>query len=142
VASRCGYTRGADCAPLYVADARSLAGEREPAAQAVRRNLPSLERYSVYDLHCHEAAARVLRRAGDLQGARAQLEIGLRRAERFPEHIGRLRHEESRLAAAQGDAAAERHARRAGNAAFRRFGLEVRVRREPVCEYGSYGGNR
>ena len=115
----------------------SLTGERDAACALVHRALPALARHPIYDLGCHEVSARVLRRARDLKGAGEQLEIGLRRAEPFHEHRGRLLHEQSRLTSTRADAPAEREAREAGNAAFRLAGLEVRVATAPLREHGS-----
>ena len=131
-----GYARGVDCAPIYQADPQSLAGETGPARARVLAALPALARHEVYDLGC-QIAARVLRRAGDLRGAGAQLAEGLRRAASFPELSAMLRLEEARLALARGDPAGERAAREAAHEAFRRAGLAVRVNPEPVREHGT-----
>jgi len=136
-ARRARYARGVDCAPFYRADALALQGEAAVARDLVREALPTLARHAVYDLGCHAIAARVLRRAGDLDGAAAQVAEGLRRAEPFPELLGAMRLEEARLALARGDAAGEARAREAANAAFRRAGLAVRVRERPVVEHGA-----
>ena len=132
------YARGVDCAPIYAADPRSLRGETEPAAQAVRAALPGLARHAVYDLGCHAIAARVLRRAGDHAGAQAQLDEGLRRSEPFPESHATLWVEQARLAQACGDAAAEAAACAAANAAYVRAGLGAdRQLTGPPAEHGS-----
>ncbi|MGE0708874.1 MAG: hypothetical protein AB7N76_22520 [Planctomycetota bacterium] len=140
-ARRAGYTRGVDCAPLYQADARSLRGERAAARELVVAALPGLARHEVYDLGCHEHAARALRRADDLAGAAAQVAEGLLRSERFPEVHAFLRLEEARLALARGDVAGEARARAAANQAFARAGLPERALPDPVREHGErYAG--
>jgi len=126
-ARQANYARGVDCDPLYRADARSLLGELEVAADQVEAALPALTRHAVYDLGCHECAARVLRRAGRLEAAAATLAEGLRRSADFPVIHAFMRCEEVRLRRATGDAAGERAAQEAAHAAFRATGLEVRV---------------
>ncbi len=138
-ARRAGYARGVDCAPLYRADPLSLSGRTRAARALVEGALPALARHDVYDLGCHEAAARVLRRAGDLEGAARQLEEGLGRARAadLPETLAHLQVEAARLAQARGDARGEVRARRAANAAFRRAGLPMRALDGPPAEHGT-----
>ena len=136
-AKSAGYRRGVDCAPIYRADPLSLRGERAAARKLVLDALPALERHEVYDLGCHEIAARVLRRAEDLQGASAQLEAGLARSDDFPTVRGALLLEEARLALARGDRKEEARARRAANAVFVRAGLPMRALRGPVREHAT-----
>lgn len=138
-AQRAGYRRGVDCAPIYRADPLSLAGEREAARAQVVEALPALAQHTVYDLGCHQIAARVLRRAGDRAGARTQLDEGLRRAADFPPLLGELHQEEARWARASEDAAVEQRAREAASAAFAAAGLEVRIPRGPTEEHGVGG---
>lgn len=126
-ARRANYARGVDCDPLYRADARSLLGETAAAADAVAAALPALAKHDVYDLGCHECAARVLRRAGRLDAATATLAEGLARSTPFPVIHAFMRCEEVRLRRAEGDAAGEQAALEAAHAAFRATGLEVRV---------------
>ncbi|MEZ0228787.1 MAG: tetratricopeptide repeat protein [Planctomycetota bacterium] len=141
-ARRAGYARGVDCAPIYRADPLSLRGKRAEARKLVRQALPRLARHEVYDLGCHEIAARVLRRASDLAGAAAQLAEGLRRSEEFPSVHAALSLEEARLALARGDAKGEKRARAAANAAFERAGLSMRRLTRPVSEYATPSGAR
>ncbi|HBP22173.1 MAG TPA: hypothetical protein DEA08_30880 [Planctomycetes bacterium] len=138
-AQRAGYRRGVDCAPIYRADPLSLAGEREAARDLVVAALPGLARHAVYDLGCHQIAARVLRRAGDLEGARAQLDEGLRRAADFPPLLGEMHAEEARWARASADEGAEQRAREAANAAFSAAGREVRCSTGAAEEHGVGG---
>jgi tetratricopeptide (TPR) repeat protein len=130
------YVRGVDCAPIYAADPLSLRGETAAARRLVLDALPSLTKHEVYDLGCHAIAARVLRRAGDLDGARAQVTEGLRRSGPFPEPRAQILLEQARLALAHGDATGEEAAREEANRAFRQAGLELRARSTPVGEHG------
>jgi tetratricopeptide (TPR) repeat protein len=134
-ARKAGYARGLDCAAIYRADPMSLRGERDDARALVLAGLPLLAKHDVYDLGCHEIAARVLRRAGDLEGAALQVEAGLERSKEFPTVAATLHLEAARLALARGDAAGERRARERANVAFRRAGLEMRVVHDPVREH-------
>lgn len=136
-ARKAGYARGVDCAPIYRADPLGLRGERAAARALVVAALPSLARHEVYDLGCHEIAARVLRRAGDLDGAAAQLAEGLGRSKEFPAVHAVLRLEEARLALARGDRPGEARARARANEAFERAGLPRRAVSKVVREHGS-----
>lgn len=136
-ARRANFVRGVDCAPIYLADPLSLAGEREAARAQVEAALPSLAKHGVYDLGCHQIAARVFRRAGALEAAAGQVSEGLRRSEPFPELRGMIQLEGARLAAARGDAAGEAGAREAANEAFLQAGLAVRVQEGALAEHGS-----
>ncbi|MCO5164754.1 MAG: tetratricopeptide repeat protein [Planctomycetes bacterium] len=137
-ARRAGYARGVDCAPLYRADPLSLLGRREAARALVVAALPGLARHEVYDLGCHEAAARVLRRAGDLEGAARQVDEGLRRGREAGVHeaCARLHVEAARLALARGDRRSAAGAVRQANAALRRAGLPGRALAGPPGEHG------
>lgn len=135
-AQRAGYQRGVDCGPIYLADPTSLDGAEKKARDLVLAALPALERHEVYDLGLHEIAARVLRRAGDLDGAAAQIAEGLKRSPDFPGVHAFMRLEEARLALARKDTKGEARAREAANDAFRRAGLAVRVLTKRVREHG------
>lgn len=136
-ARRAGYQRGLDCAPIYEADPTSLGGGEKKARELVVAALPGLARHEVYDLGLHEIAARVLRRAGDLDGAAAQVKEGLRRSADFPGVHAFMRLEEARLALARKDTKGEARAREAANEAFRRAGLGARVLTKRVREHGA-----
>ena len=136
-AAQCGYTRGVDCAEIYLADVASLSGARIDALERVSFALPSLSRYAVYDLGCHECAARVMRRAAHLDEAGAELARGIAQAHGFPEIRGRMLQEQARLAQARADARAARASLEAAGRAFREAGLSVRERSGPLAEYGS-----
>jgi tetratricopeptide (TPR) repeat protein len=147
-ARRARYARGVDCAPIYQADARSLGSDQadDPAAtlaaarDLVVRALPYLAQHKVYDLGCHVSAARVLRRAGDLEGAASQVAEGLERAGRFPELRAAVHLEEARLASAQGDGEGEARARASANEAHREADLIARVLEAPAREHGAGAG--
>jgi tetratricopeptide (TPR) repeat protein len=135
-AARASYTRGVDCAAIYVTDPTSLGGQVEQAREQLEVALPALARHSIYDLACHEIAARVRRRAGDLGGAREQLAEGLRRAEGFPELRGHLLVEEARCEHAAADPQAASRAAEAARAAFSEAGVEARAPGRPLTEHG------
>lgn len=135
--TRARYERGKDCAVLYSCDPISLKGETERAQELAMAALPNLDKYPVYDLGLREIAARVFRRAGQLLLAREQLNIGLEKSAPFPEIEGLLRFEESRYFLAVGEAKSAKDAQESGNEAFALAGLQRRVRKDIINEYGS-----
>jgi hypothetical protein len=121
---------------------RALAGDAQPwdemaAAERVRRHLPELAAYDVYDLTAHECAARVFRLSGDLAAAREQLTQGLARSEPFPEIHGLMLEELARLERAGRDEEAAAAALSRASAAFERGGLTERAGSLLVSEFGA-----
>jgi tetratricopeptide (TPR) repeat protein len=135
-ADEAGFEKGAVTTAFYIADAVCLQGYPDEARPLVEGGLEGLKRYDVYDLACHEIAARVFRRAGEYKEAERQLEIGLRTAEDFPMLYAMMLQEGSRLANAKGIGAEEERLCRNADYMFEEMGLPARVRNGPVAEYG------
>ncbi len=136
-AGRARWAKGRATARVHLADAISLAGDAPGAVALLEEALPELARYEVTDLGCQEAAVRVLRRAGALAAAGERYEAALPLGRPFPIAHALLLFEGARLAIATGRSAAEVRRRREASAIFRRLGLPLRVRDEPVAEYGA-----
>jgi tetratricopeptide (TPR) repeat protein len=135
-AQRAGYARGIDCAPFYRSDVLTLSGDTSEAKALIDAALPALEKHPVYDLGCHEIAARVYRRAQAWDAAEAQLKEGLRRSESFHELHGMLLLEAVRLAQVRERGAESARLREDAGAAFGRAGLDLRAPTGPVPEHG------
>lgn len=135
-ADEAGFEKGTVMTPFYVADAVCLQGDTKEALPLVERGLEGLREYDVYDLACHEIAARFFRRAGEHTEAARQLETGLSLAEDFPMLCAMMLQESARLANAKGDNADGELLRRDANDMFREMDLPARVRSGPIVEYG------
>jgi tetratricopeptide (TPR) repeat protein len=135
-AEKTGFEKGTVTATFYVADAVCLEGALDEARPLVENGLEGLGVYDVYDVACHEIAARSFRRAGEYAEAARQLETGLSLAGDFPMLYAMMLQEGARLANAKGVGAEEERLRRDANDMFREMGLEARVRNGPVVEYG------
>lgn len=121
------------------AQALALLGKAEPARQLLQQELPWLPTGGRADPELHLAAARVLRLGGDLLGAGRLLEAGRADAGRLPLVRGLWLLEQARLALARGDEAEERQWRAKANRLFRRYGLDERMAKTTVTEYGADG---
>gem|GEM_PF-1023491 len=141
VARRCaaeaGFGKALVTALFYLGDVACLQGDMGEARELVEAGVAGLQEYEVYDLACHEIAARFYRRAGELDEAARRVACGLTAAEGFPNVYARMLQERARLAIAEGEPAAEVRCRREANAIFERTGLGARVRAKPVVEYGA-----
>jgi tetratricopeptide (TPR) repeat protein len=136
-AAAAAYEKGEYTALCYLGDVACLLGEYDEARRLIEAGTEALNRYEVYDLGCREIAARLYRRAGELERAG---EIGARAlaaAEAFPTVYARMLQERGRLATAEGDVDGEVRCRGEANAIFERTGLTARIRAEPVVEYGA-----
>lgn len=129
-----GYERGESQTLLYRANIASLRECHEEALQLAEDGMRRLQRFEVYDLECHEIAARVARRAGEIDEALLRLEKGLERTRPFPILHAHMLQEAARLSLTMGNDAAE--PLRRANEIYAEMGLIPRIRMEPVVEYG------
>jgi tetratricopeptide (TPR) repeat protein len=136
-AAEAGYEKALVTLLFYLGDVACLQGDLGAARELVEAGVDGLQKYEVYDLACHEIAARFYRRAGELGEAARRVAYGLAAAEGFPNLCARMLQERGRLAIAEGDPAAEVRWRREANAVFEGTGLGARTRAEPVAEYGA-----
>jgi tetratricopeptide (TPR) repeat protein len=136
-ADETGFEKGTVTTPFCIADAVCLQGYLDEARPLVEGGLEGLKEYDVYDLACHEIAARFFRRAGEYEEAAYQLETGLGLAEDFPTLYAMMLQESARLANAKGVGAEEERLRLEANYMFEEMGLPARVRNGPVAEYGA-----
>jgi transcriptional regulator with XRE-family HTH domain len=121
---------------FYTADVAALEGGKDRAAELIAEGLRGLGGLEHYDPACLEITARCRRLAGDFDGAVRFLAEGLERSRKLLPARALLLQERARLALALGDAAGEERYRGEANDVFASTGLEKRVRREPVAEYG------
>jgi len=136
-AAEAGFEKGLVTTLFYLGDAACLQGDLGEARGLVEAGTDGLHKYEVYDLACHEIAARFYRRAGELDEAARRAAYGLSATDGFPNLYARMLQERARLAIAEGEPAAEVRYRGEANAIFERTGLNARVRNEPVAEYGA-----
>jgi tetratricopeptide (TPR) repeat protein len=135
-AREAGFSRQLVQLEIHLAEIEAARGESSAAIERIERALPQLIAFEGYDPEMHEAAARVYRRAGRLNDAAVQLQLGLSRMEQYPVMAAMLLQERARLALASGDSAEEERQRTAANAVFLAAGLDGRVREEVIAEYG------
>jgi tetratricopeptide (TPR) repeat protein len=135
-AAEAGFEKGLVTTLFYLGDVACLQGDLGEARRLVEAGTEGLGKYEVYDLACHEIAARFYRRAGELDEAARRATYGLSVAEGFPTLRAGMLQERARLATAEGNPAGEVRYRGEANAIFEGTGLGARVRAEPVVEYG------
>jgi DNA-binding Xre family transcriptional regulator len=121
---------------FYSADVAALGGDLDRAGGLMAEGLRGLGGLEHYDPACLEIAARCRRLAGDYDGAGRFIAAGLERSRKLPPARALVLQERARLALALGDAAGEALYRGEANEVFEKTGLEKRVRRAPVAEYG------
>lgn len=145
-ASLAGYQRGLSQCRVYRAEllARPMtdgtadaAGRCAEALDLLDRGLREIARHAVYDLTCHEIAARAYRHLGRMERAEEEISIGLERSEPFPFIHAMMLQEAARLRQALGDQpGARRHATEALRI-FRALEIPNRMLVPPVPDMGA-----
>jgi hypothetical protein len=136
-ADEAGFEKSIAASLLHHADIHSLRGNHEKALELARRGLDEVRRHEVYDLACHEIAARVSRRAGLPEEGEARFAHGMTLLDRFPVMRAMMLQEGSRLAWERSDRGVAELRCAEANGIFTEMGLVARVGRVPLFEYGS-----
>jgi len=121
---------------FYEADVAVLGGDLDRAGELVAEGLRGLGDIEHYDPACLEITARCRRLAGDFGGAARSIAGGLERSRKLLPARALLLQERARLALALGDESGEERHRGEANKIYERTGLDKRIRRETVAEYG------
>jgi tetratricopeptide (TPR) repeat protein len=139
-ASESAYRSGLVQARIYRGEIAVFAGDHATAVALVERGLKEIAELTYYDLGCHEIAARVFRRAGELDRAAEQLEIGFAATTSFRFIRMTLLHELARLRLAHGDSEGMRDAISGANVLAVELGLDARIVKGEIHEYGCIDG--
>ncbi len=137
-AKQSGFEKGLAQVLCYRADIELLGGDVEQAGQFVEQGIKELERFSVYDISCHEIEARVYRRCGEFKKAEKAIDEAIRRAVEVPVpfYQGMFLQEKGRLMLALGKEGDEAGLREKANEVFGKLGLERRIHTGTLTEYG------
>jgi tetratricopeptide (TPR) repeat protein len=131
------YRRGISQSRVYRGEILARRGDAGSARRTIERGLDELREHTVYDLTCHEIAARACRLIGDTDAALAQIEKGLAASEPFPWIHGMMLQEGARLRLALGDPDGAQQMARKADALMEGLGIPERVLGGLPAEYGT-----
>nr|WP_243427953.1 tetratricopeptide repeat protein [Alkaliphilus hydrothermalis] len=135
-AEKSNYENGKILISIYKLDVLSLSNQLSNVNEDMLTNINEFLQGDFKDPYCYECIARYYRKKSNLEKAWEVFEIGEHKAENNPIGHGALFHEAARIALVEKDFEKERYYRQLGNEIYEKLGINKRICKEVIMEYG------